>query len=261
MPTKVHIVKAMVFPVVMYGYESWTIKKGECRRNRCFRTVVLEKTLESPLDSKEIKPVNPKGNQPGIFTGKADAEAEAPILSPPDAKSWLIGKDPDVGKDWRQDEKGRTDDEMVGWHHRLNGHEFEQFLRDGEGQGRLVCCSPWGNKELDMTEQLNNNSNNKYLNPQHKCKGPVAGAYLCVSNISHKFLRTTQQTYWVLSRAPATHLVPILMICSTWCCGRAALWNCWHLVNLSLLSSTMWICFSTATIAVLFLIRGSPLGD
>ena len=121
-PTKVCLVKAMVFPVVMYGCESWTIKKNE---NWCFWTVMLEKTLESGLDCKEIKPVNLKGNQPWIFTGRTDAEAEAPVLWPPDAKSWLIGKDPHAGKDWRWEEKGMTEEEMAGWHHWLNGHKFE----------------------------------------------------------------------------------------------------------------------------------------
>ena len=125
LPTKVHLVKAMVFPVVMYGCGSWTIKKAECWKNWCFWTVVLEKTPESPLDCKEIKPVHPKGNQSWIFIGRTDAEAETPVLWPPDAKNWLIWKDPDVGKDWRQEEKGMTEDEMVGWHHQLNGHEFE----------------------------------------------------------------------------------------------------------------------------------------
>ena len=113
--------------------------------------LVLEKTLESPLDSKEIKPVNPKGKKPSIFIGGTDAEAEAPILCPCDAKSQLIGKDPDAGKDWRQKEKGTTEDEMVGWHHRLNGHEFEQTPGNGKGQQSLAWCSPWGYKELDMT--------------------------------------------------------------------------------------------------------------
>ena len=117
---------------------------------------MLEKTLESLLDSKEIKPVNPKGNQPWIFIRRTDTEAEAPILWPPDAKSQLTGKDPDVGKDWGQEEKGMTEDEMFGWHHRLSGHEFEQTLADSEGQGRLAWCSPWGHKESDTTEQLNN---------------------------------------------------------------------------------------------------------
>ena len=124
LPTKVHLFKAMVFPVVMYGCESWTISNW-VPKNWCFWTVVLKKTLESPLDFREIQPVHPKGNQSWIFTGRTDAEAEAPILWPSDAKNWLIWKDPDAGKDWRQEEKGTTEDELVGWHHRLNGHEFE----------------------------------------------------------------------------------------------------------------------------------------
>ena len=115
---------------------------------------MLEKTLEGPLDSKEIIPVNPKGNQPWV--GKTDSEA--PILWPPDAKSPLIGKDSDAGKDWRQEEKRVTEDERVEWHHWLKGHEFEQALGNSEGQGSLACCSAWGHKELDMTEQLNDNN-------------------------------------------------------------------------------------------------------
>ena len=120
-----------------------------------FQNVVLEETLESPLGYKEIKPVNPKGNQPWIFIGRTDAKAEAPILWPPDVKSWLIGKDPDAGKYWGQEEKWVTEDEMVGWHHRLNEHEFEQTPRSSEGQGSLECWSPWARKESDTTEQLN----------------------------------------------------------------------------------------------------------
>ena len=119
-------------------------KEGWVPKNWCFWTVVLEKSLESPLDNKEIKPVSPKGNQPWIFIGRTDAEAEAPILWPPDANSWPFGKNPDAGKDWRQKEKRAAGDEMVGWHHRLNRHEFEQILGDNEGQGSLACCSPWG---------------------------------------------------------------------------------------------------------------------
>ena len=126
-------------------------KEGWAPRNWYFWTVVLWKTFESPLDSKWIKPVNPKGNQSWIFIGRADAEAEAPILWLPDAKTWIIGKDPDAGKDWRQEEEGMTEDVMVGWHHWLNGHDFEQAQGVGEGQGSLVCCSSWGSKELDMT--------------------------------------------------------------------------------------------------------------
>ena len=129
--------------------ESWALK------NWCFWTVVLEKNLKSPLDCKEIKPVNPQGNQSWIFTGRNDAEAEIPILWLPEAKNWLIGKDPDTGKDCRQEEKGMTEDEMVGWYHWLNKHEFEQALGVGDGQGSLACCTPWGRKKLDMTEWLN----------------------------------------------------------------------------------------------------------
>ena len=122
--------------------------------NWCFWTVVLEKTLENPLDYKEIKPVNLKGSQTWIFNGKTDAEAEGPILWPPNAKHWLIRKYPDAGKDWRWDEKGMTEDEMVGWQHQLDGHEFEQVLGVGDGQGRLACCSPGVCKELGMTQWL-----------------------------------------------------------------------------------------------------------
>ena len=115
---------------------------------------MLEKALESPLDYKEIQPVHPKGDQPWIFIGRTDAEAEALILWSPDAKSWLIGKDPDAGKDRGQEEKGTAEDEMVGWHHRLNGHEFEETLGVGEGQGGLASCGSWGQKESDTTERL-----------------------------------------------------------------------------------------------------------
>ena len=111
-------------------------------------------TLEGPLDCKEIQPVHPIGDQYWMFIGRTDVEGETPIVWPPDAKNWLIWKDPDAGKDWGQ-EKGTTEDEMVGWHHRLNGHEFEQTPGVGEGQGGLVCCSPWGCKQSDMTEWLN----------------------------------------------------------------------------------------------------------
>ena len=126
-------------------------------KNWCFQTVVLEKTLDCPLESKEIKPVNPKGNQPWIFTERKDAEAETPILWPPDSKSLFFGKDPDAGKDWWQKEMGTTGGEMVGWHHWLNRYEFEETLGDGEGQGSLACCSPWGHQESGMSERLNNN--------------------------------------------------------------------------------------------------------
>ena len=139
-----------------YGFSSrhawmWELKcrEGQAQKNWCFWTVVLEKTLKSSLDCNEIKPVNPKGNQSWIFMGRTDAEAEAPILWPRDAKNQLIGKDPDPGKDWRQEEKGMTEDQMVGWHHQLNVHEFEQAPGNGEG---------WGLKESDTTEWLNNSN-------------------------------------------------------------------------------------------------------
>ena len=124
-------------------------------KNWCFWTVVLEKTLKSPLDCREIQPVHPKGDQSWIFIARTDAEAETPILWPPDVKNWLIWKDPDAGKDWRREEKGTTEDEMVGWHHWLNGHDFESTPEVGDGQGGLAGCSPRGCKELDTTEQLN----------------------------------------------------------------------------------------------------------
>ena len=129
--------------------ESWAPK------NWCFWTVMLEKTLESPLDCKEIQPVHPKGNQSWIFIGRTDAEAEALILWLPDAKNWLIGKDPYAGKDGRWEKKETTEDEIVGWHHWLNGYKFEQTLGVGDRQGSLACFSPWGCKESDTTERLN----------------------------------------------------------------------------------------------------------
>ena len=128
--------------------ESWAPK------NWCFWTVVLEKTLESPLDCKKIQPVHPKEDQSWVFIGRTDVEAETLILWPPDAKNWLIWKDPDAGKEWRR-EKGTTEDEMVGWHQQLNGHESEYDPGVGDGQGGLACCSPWSHKESDSTERLN----------------------------------------------------------------------------------------------------------
>ena len=130
----------------LYHKQSWAPKN-------C--AVVLEKTLESSLDSKEIQPVHPKGNQSQILIERADAEAEVPILWPSDVKNWLIGKDPDAGKDWRKEEKGMTEDEVVGWHHQLDGHESELILGVGDRQGGLACCSPRGHKESDTTEWLN----------------------------------------------------------------------------------------------------------
>ena len=130
-------------------------KESWAQKNWCFWTVVLEKTLESPLDCKEIQSVHPKGNWSWVFIGRTDVKAETPVFWPPDAKSWLIWKNPDVGKDWRQEEKGTTEDEPVRRHHRLNGHEFGETPGVGDGQGDLACCSSWCCKESDTTEQLN----------------------------------------------------------------------------------------------------------
>ena len=132
-----------------YGFSNshvrmWELdcKESWAQKNWCFWTVVLEKTLESPLDTREIQPVDYNGNQPWIFIERTDAEAEIPILWPPDVKTWLVGKDLKAEKDWEQEKKGATEDEMIGWHHRFNGHELEQTLGDSEGQGNLSCCSP-----------------------------------------------------------------------------------------------------------------------
>ena len=145
-----------------YGFSSghvwmWVLdyKESWAPKNWCFWTVVLEKTLESHLDCKEIQSVHPKGNPSWVFIGRTDVETETPILWPPDVKSWLIWKDPDAGKDWGQEAKGTTDDEMVGWHHRLNGHRFGWTPGVGDGQGGLACCGSWRHKESDKTEHLN----------------------------------------------------------------------------------------------------------
>ena len=151
--TKVYIVKAMVFPVVMYGCVSWTVKAAEHWAIDVFELWCWRRLFKSPLDSKDIKPVNPKGNQPCIFIGRTVAEVEPPILWPPDA-----------GKDWGQEEKGVTEDRIVGWHHRLNRHEFEQTLRNNEGLLSLACCSPWSCKESDIAELLNNHNLSSSVN-------------------------------------------------------------------------------------------------
>ena len=131
LPTKVHLVKAMVFPVVMYGCESWTVKKAERRKTDAFELWCWKRLLRVPWTAKEIRPVHPKGDQSWVFIGRTDAEAQTPVLWPSHAKSWLTGKDPDARRDWGQEEKGTTEDEMAGWHHRLDGHEFEWTLGVG----------------------------------------------------------------------------------------------------------------------------------
>ena len=145
----------MIFPVVMYGCESWTIKKAEHQRTDTFELCCWKRLLKSPLDCKEIQPVQPKGDQSWIFIGRTDAKVETPILWPPDVKNRVIRKDPDAQKDGRQEEKGTTEDEIAGWYHRLNGHEFEQAPAVGDRQGSLVCWDSRGRKKSDTTEQLN----------------------------------------------------------------------------------------------------------
>ena len=155
LPTKVHLVKAMVFPVVMLWMWELDCEEVWAPKNWCFWTVVLEKTLESPLNCKEIQLVHSEGDQPWNFFGRTDAEAETPILWPPHVKSWLIGKDCDAGRDRGQEEKGTTEDEMAGWHHWLDWRESEWTPGVGNGQGGLACCNSWIRKESDTTERLN----------------------------------------------------------------------------------------------------------
>ena len=168
--TKVHIVKAMAFPLVMYRYEIWTIKKAEHQRIDAFKLWCWRRLLRVPWTERKSNQSIVKGNQSWMFIWKTDAEAEPLILWSPYVKNWLIGKDPDAGIDRRQEEKGTTEDEMVGWHCWLNGHEFEQTLGHDEGQGSLVCCSLWGGKESDTTEWIhNNNSNHNQCTSPHQC--------------------------------------------------------------------------------------------
>ena len=181
-----------------YGFSSshvwiWesAYKESWAPKNWCFWTVVLEKTLESPLTCKGIQPVHPKGNQSWIFIGRTDAEADSPIIWPLDAKDWLISNDPDAGKDWWWEEKG-TEDEMVGWHHGLNGHEFAWTLGAGDGQGGLACCSPWGLKESDTTEWLNWIE----LNPVLPGIGPVSNTSNITANIKASSQLILKRDLW-----------------------------------------------------------------
>ena len=194
---------------------------------------MLEKTLESSLDCKEIKPVNPKGNQSWIFIGRTDAEAEAPVLWLPDVKSCLIRKDPDAGEDRGQEAKRTTEDKMVGWHHQLNGHEFEQALGDGEGQGSLECCSPWGRKKSDTTEWLNNN------------KSETASEVLC-------------RLYYKIQNGSPTKFCGILCLCKNFFNVYVKLLN-----SMKLVSSKAWY-YSSLQLSWLskdhrFILRNGPI--
>ena len=156
LPRKVRLVKAMVFPLVMYGCESWTIKKAERRRIDAFALWCWRRLLRVPWTARRSnQSILKEISQSWVFSGRTDAEPETPILQPPHAKSWLIWKDPDAREDWGQEAKGTTEDEMVGWHHQLDGHGFGWTAGVGDGQGGLACCGSWGRKELDTTERLN----------------------------------------------------------------------------------------------------------
>ena len=168
--------------------ESWALK------NWCFWTVVLEKTLESPLDCKEIQPVHPKGDQSWVFIGRTDVEAETPVLWPPHANSWPIGKDPDAGRDWGQEEKGTTEDEMAGWHHWLYGHEFEWTPGVGDGQEGLACWDSWGHKESDMTERLNWIELTESVSLAQSC--PTLAAPWTVAHQAPLSMGFSRQEYW-----------------------------------------------------------------
>ena len=182
-------------------------------KNWCFWTLVLEKTLESPLDRKEIQPVHPKGDQSWVFIGRTDAKAETPVLWPPHVKSWLIWKDSDSGRDWGQEEKGTTEDEMAGWHHRLDGHEFEWILEVGDGQGGLACCSSWGHKDLDTTERLNWN----VIMPIN---------YMIMGVIS--IILLSIHVFFVTSGNAQILELNVSLLTSQFCCCIPYLENLWH---------------------------------
>ena len=172
-------------------------------KNWCFWTVMLEKTLESPMDWKKIQPVHPKGDQSWVFIGRTDVEDETPILRPPHAKSWLIEKDSNAGKDWGQEEKGTTEDEMIGWHHRLDGHGFGWTPGVGDGQGGLACCDWWSRKESDTTERLNWTELNPTLTPMGLCYRFFQLVFVSrkeISPISEKgfacFIWVSQSKHW-----------------------------------------------------------------
>ena len=167
LPTKVCLVKAMVFPVVMYGGESWTVKKAECQRIDAFELWCWRRLLRVPwTERRSNQSILKEIHQSWVFIERIDAKAETPVLWPPHANSWLIGKNSDAGRDWGREEKGTTEDEMAGWHHQLDGHEFGWTPGVGDGQGGLVCCNSWSRKESDMIEQLNWTELNSILKPR-----------------------------------------------------------------------------------------------
>ena len=193
LPTKVHLVKAMVFPLVMYGCESWTVKKAQHWRIDAFELWCWRRLLRVPWTARRsnqsiLKEIS------RVFFGKNDAKTETPVLWPPHVKGWLIGKDPDAGRDWGQEEKGTTEDEMAGWHNRLDGRESERTPGVGDGQGGLACCDSWSHKEMDTTEWLNWTELRYFLTIQ------VAPSSFCIMffpnlRISH-FSKDPGYFYW-----------------------------------------------------------------
>ena len=201
----VHIVKARIFPVVTYGCKSWTIKKAEHQRINAFELWCWRR-LENPMDGKTIKPTSSKGNQPWIFIGRADAEAETPVQWPLDAKSQATGKEPWCWERLKGKESVAADDEMFRWHHRLNGHEFEKTAGNGEGQKSRVCCSPWGRKQLDMTKRLNNHTTSLVL-----VYFITGSSYLLTT-----FIQFSHPTHHRLPPV-TTNLISFLLVCSFVC--------------------------------------------
>ena len=196
LPTKVRLVKAMVFPVVMYGCESWTVKKAERWRIDGFELWCWRRLLRVPWTARRSNQSILKEIR--VFFGRTDVEAETPIIWPPDAKSWLIWKDPDAWKDWGQEEKGMTEDEMVGWRHQLDGHEFGWTPGVGDGHRGLACCGSWGHRELDMTEQLNWTGLTNVVHGSCLCSFPILPCLtLCFYQIN------------ILALQPSTFLLPL----------------------------------------------------
>ena len=246
LPTKVHQVKAMVFPVVKYGCESWTIKKAEHRRRHFWN--VLLKTLESPMECKEIQPVHTKRDQSWVFFGRTNIEAEIPLLWPLDAKSWLIWKDTDAGKDWRQKEKWMTEDEMVGWHHQLKGHTFEYMLGVGDGQGGLAKWLNWTEFYVSTTsEERKSKLSQKMLYKNREVfyvwNITIPQVYTCTKNLQHQFNSIQSLSHVRLFVIPWTAaLQSSLSITNFQACPNScpSSWWCHPAISSSVVSFSSW---------------------
>ena len=198
-------------------------EEGWAPKDWCFWTVVLEKTLESPLDCKEIQPVHSKRDQSWVFFGRNDAKAETPGLWPPHAKSWLIGKDPDAGRDWGQEEKGMTEDGMAGWHHLLHGHEFEWTSGVGDGQGGLAWWDSWGGKESDRTECLNWTALNWTIE-RTTISEVCRGQWKYGVNSGRKWFYMPTTNIWSAAEIKKLIIISILLFCSAWICMFIYTW-------------------------------------